>query len=40
MGNLRRAKRVKSENVVPGGYGGASEQADAASGPVPKHPGP
>ena len=29
-----------SGDVVPGGYGGTSEQADAASGPVPKHPGP
>ena len=27
-------------DVVPGGHGGTSEQADAASGPVPKHPGP
>ena len=25
---------------MPGGYGRTSEQADAASGPVPKHPGP
>ena len=25
---------------MPGGHGRTSEQADAASGPVPKHPGP
>ena len=40
IGKSEAWKRVKSENVVPSGYGGASEQADAASGPVPKHPGP
>ena len=40
-GNLRKGEKVKlSRDVVPGGHGGTSEQVDAASGPVPKHPGP
>ena len=36
----KRGEKVKNQDVVPGGHGGTSEQVDAASGPVPKHPGP
>ena len=36
----KRGEKVKRRDAVPGGHGGTSEQADAASGPVPKHPGP
>ena len=35
-----KGEKVKRRDAVPGGHGGTSEQADAASGPVPKHPGP
>merc|ERR1712130_126907 len=39
-GSLGKGEKVKlSRDVVPGGHGGTSEQVDAASGPVPKHPG-